>query len=71
MHSKEVIMKFSKKSAMAALAMSILFAGAPVISGSAFAANVRPNPPGKIGMGTFCSGHLKLCYAAKIVCGRC
>ncbi|MBK5143559.1 hypothetical protein I2494_07495 [Budviciaceae bacterium BWR-B9] len=21
--------------------------------------------------GTFCSGKLKLCYAAKIVCGRC
>ncbi|MCD1125492.1 hypothetical protein LPW36_05605 [Jinshanibacter sp. LJY008] len=21
--------------------------------------------------GTFCSGHLKLCHAAKIVCGRC
>lgn len=57
--------------ATALCAVSMVFSGAMMLSDAAFAANVRPNPPIKGGGGTFCSGHVKLCYAAKIVCGKC
>ena len=62
-------MKSSKKN-FAKLATALLAAGV-LTSGPAFAVRGTPNPPLKIPPGTFCSGHLKLCTAAKVVCGRC